>query len=224
MLNMILLFIAVTLSLPGMAGMDFIRNNGLSDKSVENIKIVYTGFIAENQITDFLAALEEANNNYPNAKNIYLYINSRGGDMDSGYMAYEAIRSSHIPVTAVNASGVASAASLMFCGASKRLSMPHASFLLHPAALYVEGEIKPDELTRTIKELARYNALFKAVYEKCTSLSPEELTDILYSEKNSLLLSASEALSKGIITDTLNLQPRTQVSYYITGEESGISG
>ncbi len=224
MLKNRLLLICIVLPLYSIAAMDFIKNNGLPDKSVESIKIVYTGIIEENQIKDFLVALDEANNNYPNAKSIYVYINSRGGDMDSGYMAYEAIRSSRIPVTTVNASEIASSASMMFCGASKRLSMVHASFLLHPASLYVEGEVRPDELNRTMKELNRYNALFKTVYEKCTSLSDEELNDILYSEKNSLLLSASDALSKGMINGTLDLQPFAQVSYYITGEEHGLPG
>ena len=206
----------LVLSLPVAANIDFIKNNRLQDKNVEAVKIVYTGPIEENEIKDFLASLDEANNNYPNAKHIYLYINSYGGQIDAGYMAYQAIRSSRIPVTAINAANVISAASVMFCGATKRAAVPHAAFLLHPSSRILEGQYRPDELKREAEYLDQGNAILKLVYRTCTSLSDEELTDILHSEANSAFISVPEATTKGIITDTLDLQPDTQVSFYVT--------
>lgn len=203
------------------ADVSVIKKPNLKNGNVEYAKIVYIGNVTEGKTVDVMSALDEINATYPNLKNIYFYINSYGGDMDNGYMTYEAIKSSSTPVTTVNMSMVASAATTFYCAAQQRLAMAGSSFMLHPSATSNNNRdyIKPDELNVLQQMNNTYNNMFDAIYKTCTSYSEDERKKILYSENNRALINAGQAVEKKMATGIAEKMVNADVSYYISEKD-----
>lgn len=196
------------------------KNSQTREKDVDAVKITFSGAVTERSISELINSVSEINASYRNAKHIYLYINSGGGDMDSGYMAYEAIKSSPIPITTVNLSMTASSATMIHCAGSERLAMPFSYFLLHPAAIGVPMEFaKPNELEQMKQLNDTSNSIFLNVYKKCTTYSDEELSKILFSEDNRKIMKPDTAKEKGIINGITQEIKYTPVSYYVLTTE-----
>lgn len=154
-------------------------------------------------MTELISSLDEINATYPALKHIWLYINSRGGYMDSGYMAYEALRSSRTPVTTVNVFMTGSAATLLYCAAEERLTLPAARFLLHPAAVRANNDreyLQPNDISQLYERADRFNFIFKFVYRQCTTRNEQELGAMLFSEDNQRLITGDVALEKKLAT------------------------
>ncbi|VFS51958.1 ATP-dependent Clp protease proteolytic subunit [Budvicia aquatica] len=111
-----------------MASMTVVKNDTVNNVDIDVAKILYVGGVDEAKVVELISAIDEINIKYKNTRKIFLYINSSGGDMDSGYMAYEAVRNSTIPIVTVNASMTGSSATMMYCGAKERLMMSGAYF------------------------------------------------------------------------------------------------
>lgn len=178
-------------------------------------KIFYVGGVTSSKVIDLIKAIDELNINHK-LKKIYLYIDSYGGGMDSGYMAYMAIKSSKIPITSVNLVTVMSSATMMFCGAHDRISLSGGRFILHPANVWVSGRIQPDQLGIVESNLDEYNKMFFSVYKECTDFSDSEIKSILASENQRRFLSAEEAKMHGMIKGTANKIVDASVVYYIS--------
>lgn len=194
-----------------------VRAEGMRNDAVKQIKVTYSGAITPEQIMDLMETLDKVNVSYPNAQRLTLYLNSGGGNMDSGYMGYQAIKNSRIPVTTVNAALVGSSASLLFCAGTERQSFPESHFILHPASATVNGgtELKPDTLSLLSSTLTRYNEVFKTVYQTCTRLKAPEIDEMLSAENKRKDLSAEQAKSDGLIHDTTSQWIMADVSYFI---------
>ncbi|ANI31125.1 hypothetical protein PL78_15020 [Yersinia entomophaga] len=206
------------LPLQSFADIAVIKKNNIKPGNIEYAKVLYSGDVTENKTVEFISVLDEINANYPKLKKIYVYINSYGGDMDSGYMAYEAIKSSPVPVTTVNLSMVGSSATLFYCAGAERLSMKGASFLLHPAAVANENSnfLKPDALKNMQEAVSIYNNMFDTVYKECTTYTDAERKNILYSENGRALINSGTAIDKKIANGLANGFSDVQISYYIT--------
>ena len=64
-------------------------------------------------------------------KPIRLYINSPGGDLIEGFAIVSAIQSSKTPIKTINVGQWSSTAFLIGIAGHRRLSLPHAMFLMH---------------------------------------------------------------------------------------------
>ena len=207
---------SLTLSLSANAGIKKIPEEYSDNDQAETAKIFYTAAVEPKLVSDLVFAIDDLNINYPHLKRIYLYINSDGGDMDGGQIAYWAVKSSKIPITTVNLSMVGSSASIIFCGAKERLSLPGGKFLLHASSLTgSEGLLRPDDIDNLKKESAMYNQVFFDTYKQCTSYSDQEISKLLYSEGTRLLLTADEVKDKKLISGMANGIEQTPISYYI---------
>lgn len=207
-----------SLLLPNLVNAEMVSTKAENIESVKTVKISYFGDVNEEKMANLMFAIDEVNIKYPNASNIYLYISSFGGDMDTGYLAYEAIKSSKIPVTTINGSMTGSAATMLFCAGHTRLTMPGAYFLLHPAATGNKSSeyLKPDVIRMMQNETNAYNNKFKMVYEKCTDFSEKEIDSFLSSETSRLYIDSKMAISKKLASDFASNVIGAQVSYYIT--------
>ena len=101
-------------------------------------KIFYSADMEVPTVSALINAIDDINNKDEITK-IYLYINSYGGDMDSGLMAAAAIRSSKKPVTTIAMSTIGSSATLMLCAAKDRRALPEGSIYLHPSYTHYAG-------------------------------------------------------------------------------------
>jgi len=97
---------------------------------------------------------------------VTVYINSPGGSADSGFAIYDFMRFVKPPIRTVVAGLCASAAVMIYLGASKerRFSLPNSRFLLHQPSTMMFGsasdiQINADEI---LKLRERYNQIVGA--------------------------------------------------------------
>ncbi|HEJ7122187.1 ATP-dependent Clp protease proteolytic subunit [Serratia marcescens] len=200
------------------AEMHWVKNDKIKPDNVDTVKIVYNGDVTPTLVAELISALDEINVNYPAAKSIKLFISSFGGSMESGYLAYQAVKGSKIPVETINAGMTASSATLVYCGAPKRYTFPDASFMLHPSAspnLKAEW-IRPNDVEFIRKDVEDGNKYFKSIYGSCTTLARQDVEKILFSNDYARYLRPKDAekikLSQGVVEGIAS----TSVSYYIT--------
>lgn len=93
---------------------------------------------------------------------IYLYINSPGGEVNSGFAIYDTIRFIKSEVKVVNAGLCASIATIINCAVKKenRFSLPNTRFLIHQPLImgHIQGqasdlEIQANEILKTREKL-----------------------------------------------------------------------
>ncbi len=142
-----------------------------------------------------LLALEADKSGAP----ITLYLNSPGGEVNSGFAIFDTIRFISSPVTIVNTGLCASIATVINVAAKKnrRFSMPNAKFLIHqpliPGQVYGQAsdlEITAREILKTREKINRLLA-----DETGTSLEKVEKDTV-----RDYWMTASEAVEYGLIT------------------------
>ena len=113
-----------------------------------------------------VVVLNEKNNKKP----IYVYINSPGGDADSGFAIYDILRFHPAPVITICSGLCASAAVVIFLASQKdkNYTLPNSRFLLHQPSTGIQGsasdiQITADEITKTRE---RYNKIVAQITKK----------------------------------------------------------
>ena len=127
---------------------------------------------------------------------IYIYINSPGGDADSGFGIYDMMRYIEAPVITVVCGLCASAAVTIFLGADKGLnySTPNSRFLLHQPSTGVQGSASDMEITANEinKTRERYNAVVAEVTGK-------DMDTLRKDADRDFWMSTEEALAYGLV-------------------------
>jgi Protease subunit of ATP-dependent Clp proteases len=218
MLKTSLIALALVFSAITHAEMHWVKNDKIKSDNVDTVKIVYNADITPAQIAELISALDEINSDYPAVKSIKLFISSFGGSMESGYLAYQAIKGSKTPVEAINAGMTASSATLVYCGAQKRYTFPDASFMLHPSATQnTKAEwVRPNDVELIRKDVEDGNKYFKSIYGSCTTLESQDIEKILFSNDNSRYLRPKDAENIKLSQGSIEGITSTPVSYYIT--------
>jgi len=146
----------------------------------------------------FISDLLWMDNEKPGAP-IRLFVNSPGGDVNSGFAIFDTIRFIKSPVKIINTGLCASIATVINVAAKKenRFSMPNAKFLIHQPLIpgQVYGQASDIEITarEILKTRERINRL----------LSDETGTPIEKVAKDTVRdywMSAGEALEYGLIS------------------------
>lgn len=181
-------------------------------------KIFYSADMEVPTVSELIKTIDEINNE-DEITSIYLYINSYGGDMDSGLMASAAIRSSKKPVTTVAMSTIGSSATIMLCAAKDRRALPEGNIYLHPSYTSYEGDLRPNTIKELSLELTRFNDMFRKTYLSCTNLSAERIENILYSESNRVTFTPDEALKIELISKIDENIVDTPHAFYITASQ-----
>jgi ATP-dependent Clp protease, protease subunit len=129
---------------------------------------------------------------------IRLFLNSPGGEVNSGYAIHDVIKFIKSPVTIINAGLCASIATVINVGAKKgnRLSLPNSRFLIHQPLIsgHVQGQASDLEIT------AQQILLTRAKINKL--LSDETGTKLEQVEKDTVRdywMDAEEAKAYGLI-------------------------
>lgn len=195
-----------------------IKSDKVNNAKINEAGIYLTGGINNKTVSWLMSGLANIHANYRNVKSIDLYINSGGGSMDASYTAYEFLRNFPVKINIINASLTASAATIVYCASPERYVMPMAKFVLHPAATQYENEeiIKPDQARRILEEDEIYNGIFQKVYASCTTLTPEELTEITSSESGRKIYNAEQAIKNGLVTKGIRESRSYLLTYFIS--------
>lgn len=201
------------------AEMTVIRAEGTA-ATTTSASLYFNAGVNDRSISSLLAALSDISAKYPGIQNVNLYINSSGGSMEAGYVAYEFLRRYPLKVNAINAATTDSAATMLYCATADRYAEPLSRFLLHPAAVGISlnGYLKPDQAKQAFEDAEQENLKFSDIYKDCVKLPANDITTLLSSESNRRRLDYAAAKGLGLITQELDQLPRTpdRATYFIT--------
>ena len=113
--------------------------------------------------------------NADSSKAIWLYINSPGGDVDSGFAIYDMIRFVKAPVYILGCGMVASAAALIYCAVAKerRFALLHSSYLIHQPLAKMDGNAIDVEIYA--KKLQEVKFLINKILAEASQKTIEEV-------------------------------------------------
>jgi len=130
-------------------------NPVMGDKLLKTRSVMLSGEInkesAEKIITQLLILEQE-----DSEKEIKIFINSPGGDVDAGYAIYDMVRFISCPVIMIGAGLVASAASLVLIAVPKerRIGLPNSTYLIHQPMSGMKGVASDIEIySKQIEQL-----------------------------------------------------------------------
>lgn len=194
----------------------------LMAKDVRSAKIIYTGDVSDKKIVEMMVSIDDINANYPNVKEIALYINSFGGDMEAGYMGAQAIKGSKIPVKTINAAMTGSAATLIYCSGVRRETLSGATFLIHPAASQnmQKTYLKKNEIILLNRDIENASTMFIESYASCFNNYEKQINNALSSEDNRIYLRMPESIKYGIAQKQINGIPPSDIAFYISSSET----
>ncbi len=171
------------------------ENVGQYDRLLKTRSLLLTGEInkemADKLIKDLLVL--EASSNEP----IKLYINSPGGDVDSGFAIYDMIRFISCPVTIIGMGLVASAAALVLLAVplKDRVGLPNSSYLIHQPLSEMKGNATDIEIHAL--QLEKIKAKLNRIISEATGQSLEKVS---HDTDRDYWLDAQDAMQYGLIS------------------------
>ena len=128
-------------------------------------------------------------------KEITIYINSPGGEICNGLVAYDAMQAVSCPVKTVCVGMAASMAAVLFASGAKREILPHARILIHDPV--ISGSIGGSalKLDSVAKDLMQTRETMGRILAKHTGHS---LEDVLSKTATNSYFNASEAVAWGL--------------------------
>lgn len=170
------------------------KDPSLLDKLMGTRSILLSGEINKDTADDFatrILILDSLSND-----EIKVYINSPGGDVDSGFAIYDMIRFVKSPVTVIGMGLVASAAALIYLAVpkEKRFALPNSTYLIHQPL---------SELKGTAIDLEIYAVKLEELRKKLDGVIAEavgkKVDDVSLDTERDHWLSAEEALKYGLV-------------------------
>ena len=132
-------------------------------------------------------------------KEITLYINSPGGDVDSGLAAYDVMKLLKSPVRTVCTGMAASMAAILFLAGSRREMLPNTKLMIHDpsiASSALQG-MKPAELGERLSGLKKSQNALCGIISEVTGRSPSEVRK---KTRTDSYFGAEEAIGFGLAT------------------------
>jgi len=126
---------------------------------------------------------------------ITMYVNSPGGDADSGFGIYDMMRFVRPPITTVCIGLAASAGVTIFLGGTKgrRLTLPNSRFLIHQPRSFAQGQASDIEITAI--QIIKIRDAYVASIAEATGRSVKKILDDV---NRDYWLTAQEALDYGL--------------------------
>lgn len=134
--------------------------------------------------------------NEDSSKPITVYVNSPGGDADSGFAIYDMMRFVKAPVRTVCAGICASAGIIIFLGGEKgqRYTVPNSRFLIHQPSTYAQGQASDLEITA--QQIVKIRAKYNQIVSNETGIPADK---VLADANRDFWLDTAEALKYGLV-------------------------
>lgn len=129
-------------------------------------------------------------------RRVYLYINSPGGEVFSGFSAMDHIWWNPVPVVTVVDGFVASAGTFLLLGGTERKAMRNSRILIHQLSAAFWG--KYNDLLDEVKNSGELMKSVKDLYTEQTNMSRARVEEILQKE---LHMNATQALHYGFVDE-----------------------
>ena len=146
-------------------------------------------------------------------KDISLYINSPGGDINALFAIYDTMQYVKPDITTICFGQAASAAAVLLAAGTpgKRLALPHARILIHQPYAGAQGQVSDIEIAS--KEIQRLKVALEEVLSHHTGQSVERIhTDT----DRDFVMIAEEAKAYGIIDEVISRRDTVDTSGPIT--------
>lgn len=129
-------------------------------------------------------------------KLITVFVNSPGGDADSGFAIYDAMRFVKAPLRTICSGLAASAAVPIFLGGRKgmRFCWPNSRFLLHQPSMQMMGAASDIEITS--REIERVREKYNKIVEEETGRA---MAKVRADTNRDFWLTASDAVEYGLV-------------------------
>lgn len=130
-------------------------------------------------------------------KPVWIYINSPGGEVDSGFAIYDMMRFITCPVYVLGVGLVASAAALIYVAVPKerRFALPDSTYLIHQPLASMKGVASDVEIYAD--KLNKIKAKINKIIADATGKNVE---DVASDTDRDYWLSAEEALTYGLVS------------------------
>jgi ATP-dependent Clp endopeptidase proteolytic subunit ClpP len=185
----------------------------------EDVTLLIYGFVSGSAEIDSMVGADKIARDLasvPDARNITVKINSKGGDVFAGTAIYNTLKNHPANVT-VYIDGLAASIASVIAMAGDTVIMPrNAMMMIHAPSVAVVGNA--DELTDTADTLRTIAKSMSSIYESKTGLSSDEIAKIMDAET---WFSPEEALAKGFI-DRIDTQATIKAT--AQGKEIRING
>jgi len=129
---------------------------------------------------------------------IFLHVNSHGGDLFAGLAAMDEIRKSKVPIISIIDGCAASAATLMTIAANKRQINKHAYMLIHQLSSGMWG--KYTEMKDEMENLDNMMKTIRNIYLEYTKIPKKKLNEIL---DRDLWFDAETCLKYGLVDEII---------------------
>ncbi len=166
--------------------------------------IIFIGTPIDDTIANLICAqllhLESENPD----RDISLYINSPGGDINGLFAIYDTMQYIRPDITTICFGQAASAAAVLLAAGTpgKRLALPHSRILLHQPYAGAQGQVSDIELVS--QEVQRLKLQLEEILSRHSGQSVEKIhTDT----DRDFVLTAPEALEYGIIDEVIVERP-----------------
>ncbi len=116
-------------------------------------------------------------NNSDPKERITLYINSPGGEVNSGLAAYDLMNLIEAPITTVCIGEAASMAAILFLAGEERIIFPGSRIMIHdpsPGGGSLQG-MKPDEIQEQLEDLKRCRDRLCSIIAEKTNKTMDEI-------------------------------------------------
>ena len=139
-------------------------------------------------------------------RDISLYINSPGGDINSLFAIYDTMQYIKPDLTTICFGQAASAAAVLLAAGTKgkRLALPHSRILIHQPYAGAEGQVSDIELAS--REIQRLKIQLEEVLARHTGQSAEKVHD---DTDRDFVMTADEARDYGIIDEVIDSRSLT---------------
>ncbi|MBW4508730.1 MAG: ATP-dependent Clp protease proteolytic subunit [Scytonematopsis contorta HA4267-MV1] len=137
-------------------------------------------------------------------KDIYLYINSPGGVVNSGLMIYDTMQHIKSDVVTICVGLAASMGSFLLAGGTKgkRLALPHSRIMIHQPSGGASGQASDIEIQA--KEIIRLRRQLNGIYANNTGQTLEKIEKDM---DRDFFMSAEEAKEYGLIDKVIEERP-----------------
>ncbi len=171
------------------------KSEGLELKLLKARTILISGSVDREMMdkaTAKILYLEHQDSKSP----ITVYVNSPGGDADSGFAIYDLMRFACSPVRTVCAGLCASAGVIIFLGGNKgqRYSLPHSRFLIHQPSTGIQGQASDIEITA--REIIKTRDKYNQIVSDETGVEAEKISK---DANRDFWMTAGEAIEYGLV-------------------------
>ncbi len=163
--------------------------------------IRFFGNVNEITVPNLINIIQEKFNS--GVRRFVILISSKGGSVFYGISAYNFLKGLPAEIITHNFGSVDSSAGVIYCAGTKRYSVPHARFLIHPVTwTYVGTTILPeDQMEENVKSLKLDMENIAKILAGTTGKTKDEILQVM---KNRTNLSPEEAKTFGLVHEIKN--------------------